>query len=737
MRGFTVIEVIIAAFLFSVAIIGIAGVSILVSKTSFQVERKVVAQAIATDKIESIRAMQYTSIGTLPAGATQQSNTTIESKGGIEYTETLQQNQQSYTITTDIIPVDDPVNGAVGGTLSFANADYKDIRIQVVPAGSVGTTTGVFSASTIISPSNNQSCVPGDPTACQFGPYPTPPATFGFNETGSGTKQEPINIINGTGLYPPIYPTYGGAPAGVALYNDSASRLKVCSIKGYQGESLVSAGSYSTSYDNFNATWNGTTNVFDVTNANTPSNSQSSQFTCKTPKAVPVCTYRTACPASGKCSAAYVPRGYTPPDTRYPVTCKTVADCDVGYTCTAGSCVAATVPQKYEYVTTGDPKTSGGTSQCDTVPPNPAVFGTGWTLRSRQVLVANHRDICLWRKPTSTNYEYKLDAVVSTSCSAALSGDATFTLKSSGCTRPGTATCPDEYTTGTSTKADYCLYQKTNGMVPSDLILSNHKVASPQADCTTNAIPGGAFSGPDRACVSGGSSNCVSDVCLWKNICPLPHNVCVMVEYDASKASLPDAQGWTARGTGGSTTTHYSAGDNPKHITITDTSTSNYFNYTYENIDQTVFMDQDWIYEITMRSGSSNTNGTLAVGPAQFIASDGLKYISAFFETGKLGPLGSAASPYAYINTATPTTTGTFKTYRITYHGYNPGITDDAYDIAVDGATVLSGIRRSDGYAPQLGNFDRGILFGFMFPESTGSMDVSKVLFKTANCLLP
>ena len=371
------------------------------------------------------------------------------------------------------------------------------------------------------------------------------------------------------------------------------------------------------------------------------------------------------------------------------------------------------------------------------------MFGTDWQLRSRQELTFNannpYRDVCLWRKSTSSNYEYKLTQSNATSCPATYAADTSFTLKSSGCVRSSTATCPDEYTSGKSSKADYCLYEKQNGITPMDLVLMNHFVASPtssnQANCTLSNIPGGAFSGPDRACVSVGS-NCGSDICLWKNVCPLPSNVCTIVEYDASKGTLPEAQGWTKNDTTSSSTSvvsHFLSSDTPKHITLTDHSGTGYVDYTYPSIDPSVLMDQNWTYEITMRTQEGNKD-PLAVGPIALIVSDGLKYISTLFEQALIGPLSIAASPYAYITSKAATTTDGFHTYTITADKSGAGVSDDSYDISIDGVAVLSDIRRSDGYVPGTGDFNQGLLFGMWSSSAKGSVDVSRVLFKTANC---
>src|SRR3989344_5164720 len=136
------------------------------------------------------------------------------------------------------------------------------------------------------------------------------------------------------------------------------------------------------------------------------------------------------CPLSGQCTDAYRARGYTPAGTQYPSFCKSNLDCNTGYVCNAGSgqCTLGNI-ESYEYVTTGDPKASGETADCTTKQPH-ASYGTGWTLHERHVF-SEHRDMCVWKRPSVTSYEYKLVPKNSGYCN--LVYDSSFSRKSSGC----------------------------------------------------------------------------------------------------------------------------------------------------------------------------------------------------------------------------------------------------------------------------------------------------------------
>ena len=112
-KGFTIIEILLAMFLLATGVVAIAGASVLATRTTLQVEKKVAAQAIANDAIEEIQAMLYSSVGILlPDGATVVEE---ETEYSIRYTEQVIQNEQNYTVTTDVVGVDDEINGTEEG----------------------------------------------------------------------------------------------------------------------------------------------------------------------------------------------------------------------------------------------------------------------------------------------------------------------------------------------------------------------------------------------------------------------------------------------------------------------------------------------------------------------------------------------------------------------------------------------------------------------------------------------
>ncbi len=308
-------EVLIAMFLFAVATIAIVGVSVLVSKTTFKVEKQVVAQAIANDTIEKLHGLPYSKVGEVPSGATLQDNPVVTAKGGIEYKQVIQQDQQEYVVITDVVPIDDPANGAVTGTISLTNADYKSVRVEVNPtlggvASGSASSSSVVSAATTVSNWPPGACLPGEVNACLVA-FSALPSTFTFvNEVQMRT------FVNSLGLYVKS-PDASDATSG-RMYNDAATRTKICDLKGYAAVQSYTSGASSPPANYTNTKWETAQNNFQNYAGNQPTNSHLVTLVCSSPKSTAACSYAVACPASGNCADAVVPRGYTPSGALYP-----------------------------------------------------------------------------------------------------------------------------------------------------------------------------------------------------------------------------------------------------------------------------------------------------------------------------------------------------------------------------------------------------------------------------------
>ncbi|MCX8009070.1 MAG: prepilin-type N-terminal cleavage/methylation domain-containing protein, partial [Patescibacteria group bacterium] len=122
-KGFTLIETVVAVGVFATFFTAIFLIvnQILTNLGTSQV--RAVALSIAQTKIELIRNLPYQNVGTIggiPSGPIQQN-------------ETIQQNNQTFTVKTDIVYIDDPFDRTVPN--DPIPADYKRVRIQVTWGG--------------------------------------------------------------------------------------------------------------------------------------------------------------------------------------------------------------------------------------------------------------------------------------------------------------------------------------------------------------------------------------------------------------------------------------------------------------------------------------------------------------------------------------------------------------------------------------------------------------------------
>lgn len=121
-KGFTIIEVVIATFVIGVVFVGVFGFITLTIKSAHDGERKIIATALANEKMEMIRNLPYDSVGTVGG---------IPS-GPIAQEEEVVRNGASYRVYTDIRYYDDPFDGTVSDDPpDLLNIDYKIARVEV------------------------------------------------------------------------------------------------------------------------------------------------------------------------------------------------------------------------------------------------------------------------------------------------------------------------------------------------------------------------------------------------------------------------------------------------------------------------------------------------------------------------------------------------------------------------------------------------------------------------------
>lgn len=136
-RGFTLIEVIIDAFVITMVFGALVSSFILVLKTVDAGRLRTVAGSLANEQMENLRNLPYDSLST--------QNGTILPQGDIPDTQVVTRSGNSFVLNTTIIFVDDPFDGCAipSGTLfictdgssslnqDFVPVDYKRINVSV------------------------------------------------------------------------------------------------------------------------------------------------------------------------------------------------------------------------------------------------------------------------------------------------------------------------------------------------------------------------------------------------------------------------------------------------------------------------------------------------------------------------------------------------------------------------------------------------------------------------------
>ncbi|MDP3997675.1 MAG: carboxypeptidase regulatory-like domain-containing protein [Candidatus Andersenbacteria bacterium] len=129
LSGFTIIELLIAAFIIATVVTGLFGLFVLGLRSAQEGERLVVAMALANERMEMVRNLPYVEVGTVggvPAGA-------------ILPEETVNRNGLDYTVKVDIRYVDDVYDGTVSG----GSQEEEKYVICHKPPGSPGQQTTI------------------------------------------------------------------------------------------------------------------------------------------------------------------------------------------------------------------------------------------------------------------------------------------------------------------------------------------------------------------------------------------------------------------------------------------------------------------------------------------------------------------------------------------------------------------------------------------------------------------
>ncbi len=126
-KGSTLIETIVAISIFLVAILGIINLLKISATVATDNKAKLNAIAIATEKMEKLRSMDYDSLGTVGGIP----------PGSIPQVEHETRNSVDYTIRTAIYYVDSPADGEGVNDQNSIQSDYKKAKITVSWQGKV------------------------------------------------------------------------------------------------------------------------------------------------------------------------------------------------------------------------------------------------------------------------------------------------------------------------------------------------------------------------------------------------------------------------------------------------------------------------------------------------------------------------------------------------------------------------------------------------------------------------
>lgn len=161
--GFTLVEILIAVFLFGVLALAIVGLITLGTRISIESERQTVAQAIVNEQIEFVRSLPYDDVGYTDAAGTEPDGVVVRSQD-------IARNQQQYATAVTIELRDDEDNASLPspGDLTEANSDYKQVGVSAAWMTSSGNLRQVV-ATTVVAPGGNvDACTPGM-TTCPGG----------------------------------------------------------------------------------------------------------------------------------------------------------------------------------------------------------------------------------------------------------------------------------------------------------------------------------------------------------------------------------------------------------------------------------------------------------------------------------------------------------------------------------------------------------------------------------------
>ena len=127
-RGIGLLEVVVSIGLLSVVFVGLFGVLQLGTRLATDNKSRTGASALALERMEFIRSLDYDSIGTVGG----------DPSGLLATSEAITLNGVPYTRRTVIVYVDDPQDGSGGADSNGITDDYKRMKVEVSWTGKTG-----------------------------------------------------------------------------------------------------------------------------------------------------------------------------------------------------------------------------------------------------------------------------------------------------------------------------------------------------------------------------------------------------------------------------------------------------------------------------------------------------------------------------------------------------------------------------------------------------------------------
>lgn len=141
-RGVGLLEMVVGVALLTTIFVGLFGVLQLGTRLATDSKARTGALALAQERIEYVRSLQYDDIGTVGG----------DPSGSLATSENITLNSINYTRRTLIIYIDDPKDGSGGADSNGITDDYKRVKVDVSWTGPKGRERNTFIVTDVAPP---------------------------------------------------------------------------------------------------------------------------------------------------------------------------------------------------------------------------------------------------------------------------------------------------------------------------------------------------------------------------------------------------------------------------------------------------------------------------------------------------------------------------------------------------------------------------------------------------------